>query len=109
MKTEQERIEGFNRLIDNANRRFEAKKKAEQMLKDIKNKGNSKKYTPEEWKEIYKKRFIDYETNHKKKMIMEKEKKDKEINEENKKIEKEIENKTVKIPLKKVNEIFDKL
>ena len=40
---------------------------------------------------------------------MEKEKKDKEINEENKKIEKEIENKTVKIPLKKVNEIFDKL
>ena len=27
MKTEQERIEGFNRLIDNANRRFEAKKK----------------------------------------------------------------------------------
>ena len=109
MKTEQERIEGFNRLIDDANRRFEAKERAEQMLKDIKNKGNSKKYTSEEWKEIYKKRFIDYETNHKKKMIMEKEKKDKEINEENKKIEKEIENKTVKIPLKKVNEIFDKL
>ncbi len=27
MKTEQERIEGFNRLIDDANRRFEAKKK----------------------------------------------------------------------------------
>ncbi len=109
MKTEQERIEGFNRLIDDANRRFEAKERAEQMLKDIKTKGNNKKYTSDEWKEIYKKRFIDYETNHKKKMIMEKEKKEKEIIEENKKIEKEIENKTVKIPVKKVNEIFDKL
>ena len=33
MKTEQERIEGFNILIDDANRRFEAKKKSRTNVK----------------------------------------------------------------------------
>ena len=63
MRSEQERIEGFNRLIDDANRRFEAKERAEQMLHDIKSskKGNNKKYSTEEWKEIYKTRFEKYQ------------------------------------------------
>ena len=111
MRSEQERIEGFNRLIDDANRRFEAKERAEQMLHDIKNskKGNNKKYSSEEWKEIYNKRFIEFQKLHNEKILKEKQKKEEEIKKENEKYDKEIEGKKIKIPIKKINEISDKL
>ena len=111
MRSEQERIEGFNRLIDDANRRFEAKERAEQMLHDIKNskKGNNKKYSSEEWKEIYNKRFIEFQKLHNEKILKEKQKKEEEIKKENEKYDKEIEGKKIKIPIKKINEITDKL
>ena len=111
MRSEQERIEGFNRLIDDANRRFEAKERAEQMLYDIKNskKGNNKKYSSEEWKEIYNKRFVEFQKFHNEKMLKEKQKKEEEMKKENEQIDKEIKGKTVKIPKNKINEISNKL
>ncbi len=111
IRSEQERIDGFNRLIDDANRRFEAKERAEQMLHDIKNskKGNNKKYSSEEWKEIYNKRFIEFQKLHNEKILKEKQKKEEEIKKENEKYDKEIEGKKIKIPIKKINEISDKL
>ena len=111
IRSEQERIDGFNRLIDDANRRFEAKERAEQMLHDIKNskKGNNKKYSSEEWKEIYNKRFIEFKKLHNEKILKKKQKKEEEIKKENEKYDKEIEGKKIKIPIKKINEISDKL
>ena len=111
MRSEQERIEGFNRLIDDANRRFEAKERAEQMLYDIKNskKGNNKKYSSEEWKEIYNKRFVEFQKFHNEKILKEKQKKEEELKKENEQIDKEIKGKTVKIPKNKINEISNKL
>ena len=111
IRSEQERIDGFNRLIDDANRRFEAKERAEQMLHDIKNskKGNNKKYSSEEWKEIYNKRFIEFQKLHNEKILKEKQKKEEEIKKENEKYDKEIEGKKIKIPIKKINEITNKL
>ena len=111
MRSEQERIEGFNRLIDDANRRFEAKERAEQMLHDIKSskKGNNKKYSTEEWKEIYKSRFEKYQKQYDEKMKEKLKKKEEDIKIENEKIDKEIEGKRVKIPIKKLDVICDKL
>ena len=109
IRSEQERIEGFNRLIDDANRRYEAKERAQQMLNNIKNNGNKKKYSTQEWKKIYDKRFIEFQKISKEKIKIEKQKKEEEIKKENEKIENEIQNKTIKIPNKKINEIFDKL
>ena len=111
MRSEQERIEGFNRLIDDANRRFEAKERAEQMLHDIKSskKGNNKKYSTEEWKEIYKSRFEKYQKQYDEKMKEKLKKKEEDIKIENEKIDKEIEGKRVKIPIKKIDVICDKL
>ena len=111
MRSEQERIEGFNRLIDDANRRFEAKERAEQMLHDIKSskKGNNKKYSTEEWKEIYKTRFEKYQKQYDEKIKEKLKKKEEEMKLENEKIDKEIEGKRVKIPLKKLDVICNKL
>ena len=111
MRSEQERIEGFNRLIDDANRRFEAKERAEQMLHDIKSskKGNNKKYSTEEWKEIYKTRFEKYQKQYDEKIKEKLKKKEEELKLENEKIDKEIEGKRVKIPLKKLDVICNKL
>ena len=109
IRSEQERIEGFNRLIDDANRRYEAKERAQQMLNNIKNNGNKKKYSTQEWKKIYDKRFIEFQKISKEKIKIEKQKKEEEIKKENEKIENEIQSKTIKIPNKKINEIFDKL
>ncbi len=109
IRSEQERIEGFNRLIEDANRRYEAKERAQQMLNNIKNNGNKKKYSTQEWKKIYDKRFIEFQKISKEKIKIEKQKKEEEIKKENEKIENEIQSKTIKIPNKKINEIFDKL
>ena len=63
---EDERIKAFNRLIIDANRRIEA----QENMENIKNKleedlavGSKKKYSDEEWKEIYNKRFKNYVDN----------------------------------------------
>ena len=62
---EKERKKTFNRLIDDANRRLIIKQEMienEKYLLDCKNLfDNNKKYNGEEWSEIYKKRFKDYE------------------------------------------------
>ena len=58
---EEERIKAFNRLIEDANRRIEAQENLELMknkLEEDLTKPPEKKYTQEEWENIYKERFI---------------------------------------------------
>ena len=63
---EEGRIEAFNRLISDANRRLEAQENLENMKnklsEDLIN-NEKKKYSDEIWNEIYKKRFKTYEEN----------------------------------------------
>ena len=77
---EEEREKVFNRLIDDANRRLLKKKEKEiieeesnNIIKD-QNVVDEKKYNEEEWNEIYKKRFKDYEEYKKKRMEIKREK-----------------------------------
>ena len=63
---EDERIKAFNRLIIDANRRLEAQENLESMknkLEEDITSGPQKKYSDEEWKEIYNKRFKNYMDN----------------------------------------------
>jgi hypothetical protein len=57
---ESEKIKTFNRLIEDANRRLEAKEKLEVMKEKIfshKN-GVEKKFTQDEWLEVYQHRYV---------------------------------------------------
>ena len=61
---EDERIKAFNRLIIDANRRIEVQENLENMKNKLEEDitlGPQKKYNNEEWKEIYNKRFKNYE------------------------------------------------
>ena len=63
---EDERIKAFNRLIIDANRRLEAQENLENMKNKLEEDitlGPQKKYSDEEWKEIYNKRFKNYVDN----------------------------------------------
>ena len=63
---EDERIKAFNRLIIDANRRIEAQENMEKIknkLEEDISAGIQKKYSDEEWKEIYNKRFKFYMDN----------------------------------------------
>ena len=87
---EEDRIEVFNRLIKDANRRSEAQENMENMKyklsEDIILK-EKKKYNDDEWKEIYQKRFKNYEENkNKKKEEMIKNEELKKLKEENNEI-----------------------
>ena len=100
-----ERISAFNRLISDANRRLEAQENMENMKnklsEDIIN-NEKKKYNDEIWKEIYNKRFKNYEENCNRK------KEEKIKNKEKKKIKEEIEEinlcKSKKKPQKLIDE-----
>ena len=83
---EEGRIEAFNRLISDANRRLEAQENLENMKnklsEDLIN-NEKKKYNDEIWNEIYKKRFKTYEENvNKKKEDLIKKKQNKKLKEE---------------------------
>jgi len=77
---EVKRIETFNRLIDDANRRLESKLKEknneeiEEMNQYLK---SNKKYKKEEWEEIYTKRYCNYIYNNYRFLNYEKEKQEK--------------------------------
>ena len=84
---EEGRIEAFNRLISDANRRLEAQENLENMKNKLSEdliSNEKKKYSDEIWNEIYNKRFKKYEENINKKKEEEKKKK------ENKKLKDEI-------------------
>ena len=84
---EEGRIEAFNRLISDANRRLEAQENLENMKNKLSEdliSNEKKKYSDEIWNEIYNKRFKKYEENCNKKKEEEKKKK------ENKKLKDEI-------------------
>lgn len=56
---EEEKMNAFNRLIDDANRRFEAQKRVDELRRKL-DEGNNlfnKKYSKEEWEQIYHQRF----------------------------------------------------
>ena len=60
---EDEKIKAFNRLIEDANRRFEAQENLENMKDKLDQDisiGQQKKYNDKEWKEIYKRRLQNY-------------------------------------------------
>ena len=96
---EEERIKAFNRLIEDANRRIEAQENLEIMknkLEDDLINPNTKKYNDIEWKEIYQKRFENY--NNKVNEKIEKLKKEK-----NDKIKKKEEEEIKLCPIKKAS------
>ena len=116
---EAELKETFNRLVDDANRRFIekqgindiGKEKEKEQDKDMIFKNlemtNQKKYNEEEWEEIYNKRFRDYDEYKKKRL---------EIKREKEKIEKMIEEeeqlklcRLKKIPISKIRENTQRL
>ena len=79
---EDERIKGFNRLIEDANRRLEAQEQLEILKKKLEEEVElkpAKKYKNEQWKEIYNERFMRYQEEKDKKLTqLIKEKKEKE-------------------------------
>jgi hypothetical protein len=102
---EEGRIEAFNRLISDANRRLEAQENLENMKNKLSEdliSNDKKKYSDEIWNEIYKKRFKNYEENCNKKKEEEMKKK------QNKKLKQEIEEinlcKSKKKPQKLIDE-----
>ena len=74
---EPQRVKAFKRLMNDANRRIYEKKQKENLeeLSKYKDLYNDKKYNEEEWNEIYKKRFKNFEDNKNKKIEMNKQKK----------------------------------
>ena len=79
---EDERIKGFNRLIEDANRRLEAQEHLEILKKKLEEEVElkpAKKYKNDQWKEIYNERFMRYQEEKDKKLTkLIKEKKEKE-------------------------------
>ena len=99
---EEGRIEAFNRLISDANRRLEAQENLENMKNKLSEdliSNEKKKYSDEIWNEIYNKRFKKYEENCNKKKEEEKKKK------ENKKLKDEIDQINLCKKKKKTTEI----
>lgn len=63
---EEERIKGFNRLIEDANRRIEAQEQLEHMKDKLfhqPNLENRRRHTTSDWGEIYSQRFVQFITN----------------------------------------------
>ena len=108
---ETQREKAFDRLIDDANRRLILKQEMienEKYLMDYKDlMNNEKKYNKEEWNDIYKKRFSDYEECKKKKIEIQRQ------NEKIKKMLKEEEEINMcqmkKIPAQKIRENTQRL
>ena len=112
IKSEQEIIEGFNRLIDDANRRFEARERAEHLIKEVidsSKKDNNKKYNSNDWDNIYKKRFLNYEKNHKEKINKAHLEKENEIKKKENDIINEMKSFNKKVSKNKANLIFNSL
>lgn len=108
---EDERIKGFNRLIEDANRRLEAQEQLEILKKKLEDdqvvEKPVKKYKNTQWKEIYNERFMRYKEEKEKKLnklIKEKQEKERQKEEEEIKL-----CKTKKAPLKVIEEYGKRL
>lgn len=108
---EDERIKGFNRLIEDANRRLEAQEQLEILKKKLEDdqvvEKPVKKYKNTQWKEIYNERFMRYKEKKEKKLnklIKEKQEKERQKEEEEIKL-----CKTKKAPLKVIEEYGKRL
>ena len=112
IKSEHEIIEGFNRLIDDANRRFEARERAEHLMKEVissSKKDNNKKYNSSDWKNIYEKRFLNYENKHKDKINKAHLEKENEIKKKENDIINEMKSFNKKVSKNQANIIFNSL
>ena len=107
---ENQRIKGFNRLIEDANRRLEAQEQLNTLKKKLEEKEDDKplkKYKQEQWANIYNDRFKQHQIKHDEKIKSEIDKKN-----EEKKIEEENEIKMCKVikkPMKNIIEYANKM
>jgi hypothetical protein len=108
---EYSRVNTFNRLIEDANRRLEAAEKMDSMKNNLNSELNPMKKSVgfKDWDKIYQERFLKYKKE--KEDILEKRIIDKEkgIKEEEDKIIQEINNKTKKMPKKVVENIVNRM
>lgn len=109
---EEDIINGFNRLIDDANRRIEARQKSEQIQTELNSRKGAKctkRYNGEKWNEIYQERFNKYDQERKQKVETQKKaNEEKEKTEKEKEIE-EMKKYTIKKPNKAINLICQRL
>lgn len=110
--SEEEIVNGFNRLIDDANRRIEVKQKMEELSLEINGKKkdkNEKTYDPEKWKEVYQSRFEKFKNTVQEKIVTKKKEKEEAEKKEIEEYVEQIKNKTIKVPKDKLTKICQRL
>ena len=110
--SEEEIVNGFNRLIDDANRRIEVKQKMEELSLEINGKKkdkNEKTYDPEKWKEVYQSRFERFKNTVQEKIVTKKKEKEEAEKKEIEEYVEQMKNKTIKVPKDKLTKICQRL
>lgn len=110
--SEEEIVNGFNRLIDDANRRIEVKQKMEELSLEINGKKkdkNEKTYDPEKWKEVYQSRFEKFKNTVQEKIVTKKKEKEEAEKKEIEEYVEQMKNKTIKVPKDKLTKICQRL
>ena len=110
--SEEEIVNGFNRLIDDANRRIEVKQKMEELSLEINGKKkdkNEKTYDPEKWKEVYQSRFEKFKNTVQEKIVTKKKEKEEAEKKEIEEYIEQMKNKTIKVPKDKLTKICQRL
>ena len=110
--SEEEIVNGFNRLIDDANRRIEVKQKMEELSLEINGKKkdkNEKIYDPEKWKEVYQSRFEKFKNTVQEKIVTKKKEKEEAEKKEIEEYVEQMKNKTIKVPKDKLTKICQRL
>ena len=110
--SEEEIVNGFNRLIDDANRRIEVKQKMEELSLEINGKKkdkNEKTYDPEKWKEVYQSRFEKFKNTVQEKIVTKKKEKEEAEKKEIEEYVEKMKNKTIKVPKDKLTKICQRL
>ena len=110
--SEEEIVNGFNRLIDDANRRIEVKQKMEELSLEINGKKkdkNEKTYDPEKWKEVYQSRFEKFKNTVQEKIVTKMKEKEEAEKKEIEEYVEQMKNKTIKVPKDKLTKICQRL
>ena len=110
--SEEEIVNGFNRLLDDANRRIEVKQKMEELSLEINGKKkdkNEKTYDPEKWKEVYQSRFEKFKNTVQEKIVTKKKEKEEAEKKEIEEYVEQMKNKTIKVPKDKLTKICQRL
>ena len=110
--SEEEIVNGFNRLIDDANRRIEVKQKMEELSLEINGKKkdkNEKTYDPEKRKEVYQSRFEKFKNTVQEKIVTKMKEKEEAEKKEIEEYVEQMKNKTIKVPKDKLTKICQRL